>query len=95
MSYSIYRNPETKKLELESRQRKCLHLYFYYQHEIYGLLHIRLQTWFPFTIQICMNGREWLAKQLKKEKISYQKQDNCFLKIGNIKSSQESEVGSQ
>ena len=42
-----------------------------------------------------MNGREWLAKQLKKEKISYQKQDNCFLKIGNIKSSQESEVGSQ
>jgi hypothetical protein len=84
MSYSIYRNPETKKLELESRQRKCLHLYFYYQHKTYGLLHIRLQTWFPFTIQICMNGREWLAQQLEKVKISYQKQDNCFLKIGNI-----------
>ena len=31
-----------------------------------------------------MNGREWLAKQLEKEKISYLKQDNCFLKIGNL-----------
>jgi hypothetical protein len=31
-----------------------------------------------------MNGREWLAKQLEKERISYQKQDNCFLKIGNL-----------
>jgi len=26
-------------------------------------MHARVQTWFPFTIQICLNGREWLAQQ--------------------------------
>jgi len=25
-------------------------------------MHARVQTWFPFTIQICLNGREWLAQ---------------------------------
>lgn len=85
MSYSIYKNSETKKLELKLIKRKCLHLYFYYNHEKYGLLHVRLQTWFPFTIQICMNGREWLSRQMDKNGISYKKQENCFITISDIK----------
>jgi len=79
MSYQIYKNPQTHKLELKSRIRKCLFLYFYYQHEVYGLMHIRLQTWFPFTIQICMNGREWLSRQMDTVGIAYEKDENCFI----------------
>ena len=43
-----------------------------------GWLHARIQTWFPFSIQIGMNGREWLARQMDSVGMDYQRQDNCF-----------------
>jgi hypothetical protein len=45
----------------------------------FGLLHIRLPTWFPLTIQIYINGHEWLARQLDRQHQSYQRRDNAFL----------------
>ncbi len=26
-------------------------------------MHVRLQTWMPYTVQVCINGREWLGRQ--------------------------------
>jgi hypothetical protein len=63
-SYEIHRNREAKKLELEPRRRKCLFLYQYWQHPVFGFMNARIQTWFPFAAQICLNGREWLARKL-------------------------------
>ncbi len=54
---------QTRQLELKLQWGKCLHLYYYYIHAELGWLSVRLQTWFPFLIQICLNGREWLARQ--------------------------------
>ena len=59
MSYRIFKNKDNHKLELEKIQRKCLHYYHYYDHSTFGLMSIRLQSWFPFDIQICINGRDW------------------------------------
>ncbi len=56
-------NRQTRQLELKVQWGKCLHLYYYYIHAELGWLSVRLQTWFPFLIQICLNGREWLARQ--------------------------------
>jgi hypothetical protein len=50
--------------DLVRHGRQCLFLYFYLVHREFGLLHVRLQTWFPFDIQVCLNGREWLARQM-------------------------------
>jgi hypothetical protein len=58
---------------------KCLHLYHYYQHPIFGWLYVRLQTWFPFEIQVGLNGREWLARQMDRDKLRYARHDNKFL----------------
>src|SRR6202521_452656 len=77
-TFEVYRNRETRKLELVSRTRKCLFLYHYWMHREFGFLNARLQTWFPFSIQICMNGREWLARQMDQAGVKYQRQDNCF-----------------
>jgi hypothetical protein len=44
--------------------RKCSHLYFYYEHARFGFMQLRLQTWFPFQMNLCLNGRHWLARQL-------------------------------
>lgn len=62
-------------------RRKCLALYFYFLDRELGLLHVRLQTWFPFTLQVCLNGHDWLARRLDRHGIRYEKLDNAFLTI--------------
>ena len=88
-SFDLKRDRATKHLQLVSKERKCLHLYFYYQDREFGLMHIRLQTWLPFTIQVCLNGREWLARQLDRAGITYTKRDNCFTYIADLKRAQQ------
>lgn len=66
------------KPRLERAWRKCLHLYFYFIDPEFGLIHVRVQTFFPFTIQVYMNGHEWLGRQLDKKKIAYHTADNAF-----------------
>jgi hypothetical protein len=57
-------------------------------HPQFGLLHLRLQSWLPFTIHVCMNGREWLAQTLRQRKIGFQQRDNCFVWIKDIAAAQ-------
>ncbi|HPO11889.1 MAG TPA: hypothetical protein PLI09_00470 [Candidatus Hydrogenedentes bacterium] len=55
---------QSKKLELQMRQRKCIFIYYYFDHPEVGFGHVRLQTWLPYSVKICLNGRHWLEKQL-------------------------------
>jgi hypothetical protein len=82
-SWTIYKNRETKRLEPRIEPGQCLHLYRYWDHDDFGFMNVRLQTWFPFSIQICMNGREFLRRQLERLGIGYQMRDNCFTHIDN------------
>ncbi len=77
-SFEVYRNRLTKKLELVPRLRKCLFLYHYGIHPRFGFMNARIQTWFPFPTQICLNGREWLARQMDARGLKYVREDNCF-----------------
>jgi hypothetical protein len=82
-SFTLHRNPMTKKLELKRCPGKCLFFYHYYIHPVFGFLNARIQTWFPFSIQICLNGREWLARQMQTVGLDYLQRDNCFPWIAN------------
>ncbi len=42
----------------------------------FGWLHVRLQTWAPFEIQVYVNGRESLARQMDRAGIKYRRSDN-------------------
>jgi hypothetical protein len=77
-SFEVGPNRESKKLELSGKPRKCLFLYHYWMHPEFGFMNARIQTWFPFSIQICLNGREWLARQMDRAGIGYRRHDNCF-----------------
>jgi hypothetical protein len=74
---------------MQLEQRKCTHFYYYYLHPLLGLMNVRVQSWFPFTINICLNGREWLARQLDVTKIAYRKKRNCFIWIEDLAKAQE------
>jgi hypothetical protein len=77
-SFDVGPNPEKKQLELKHRLRKCLFLYHYWKHPVFGFMSARIQTWFPFQVQIYLNGREWLAQQMKREGLPYVRHENCF-----------------
>jgi hypothetical protein len=83
-SFKVGPNRKTKELELRAHERPCLHVYFYWIDREFGLMHVRLQTWLPFTIQVCLNGWEWLARRLDKAGIGYEKRDNCFAHIEDL-----------
>jgi hypothetical protein len=77
-SFEIRRDRETQKLVVAASYRKCLFLYHYWVHPVLGFMNARIQTWFPFAIQVCLNGREWLARQLEAAGLQYVRRDNCF-----------------
>ncbi len=87
-SYEVHRSRAHKKLVLEPRYRKCVHQYHYWMDERVGLMHVRLQTWLPFGMRVCMNGREWLCRQLDGEGIGYTRRDNCLTKVSNVERAQ-------
>ena len=80
-SYEIHRNRQAKRLELRGGPSKCLHYYFYLIHPRWGFMHLRLQTWFPFTVQVCLNGREWLGRQMDAAGLGYLRRENCFVQV--------------
>jgi hypothetical protein len=88
-SFDVQRNRETKQLDLVQRSRKCLFVYQYWQHAQLGWMNARIQTWFPFSIQICLNGREWRARRMQRQGLRYQQQDNCFVWLEDWKRAQE------
>lgn len=83
-TYTVGGNRRTKMLEAQLGMGKCLHYYFYHFHPVFGFLHLRLQTWFPFLVNICLNGRHWLAQQMTRLGLGYEQRDNCFTWLEDV-----------
>jgi hypothetical protein len=88
LTFRVRGDRQTKRLRLVMESGKCTHLYHYYQHPEVGLMHIRVQSWFPFSVDVCLNGRQWLARQLDRVGIAYHKRDNCFTWIEDCRAAQ-------
>ena len=89
LSFRVRADHQSKMLRLVMQSAKCTHLYHYYQHPQIGLMHIRVQTWFPFSVDVCLNGRQWLACQMDQAGIGYQQRDNCFIWLEDCAAAQE------
>jgi len=85
----VRKNRDTKMLEVRIEIGKCLHYYHYYLDAEFGLRYTRLQSWFPFTMHVGLNGRDWLAQQMLKAGIAFVKKDNCFPWIKDFAAAQQ------
>jgi hypothetical protein len=47
------------------------------------LLHVRLQTWAPFTCQVYVNGHEYVARQLQQQGLAFEQVDNAFVALAD------------
>jgi len=75
-------------IRLVSEKRKHLHYYMYYMDKEFGLMFVRIQTWWPFTIHIYINGHEWLARQLDEQGIEYVRDGHYFWEIADLEQAQ-------
>jgi hypothetical protein len=82
-TFEYHRSPDPGERGLRLVPGKCLHIYKYALHPHFGFMSARLQTWFPFNIQVCLNGREWLAQQLSRRASPFLRADNCLTWAGN------------
>lgn len=64
-------------------------LYYYSLDAEFGLMSVRLETWFPYTIQVYVNGQAWLARQMLKRKLGFVQQDNAFTQLDDPEAAQE------
>jgi hypothetical protein len=56
-------------------------LYYYFLDKDLGLMHVRLQTWAPFTCQVYVNGHDFVARQLAQRGLGFVQQDNAFVQL--------------
>src|ERR1022692_2212497 len=55
------------------------HYYFYIDDEDFGPLFIKICSYAPWSMKLCLNGHEWAKRQLEKKKTAYEALDNGFL----------------
>jgi hypothetical protein len=65
-------------IDLVAEPARCQHFYHYFLHEHLGLCYVRLQRWFPFTMRIGLNGRQWLYRQLQREAWAIAARTTCW-----------------
>lgn len=78
-SFSVRGDRQTHRLRLVSEERKCTHFYFYFLDRDFGLMYVRLQSWLPLSLQVGVNGREGLARQLARTGSRFTQRGNCVL----------------
>ena len=80
-SFAVVPNRTRHRLEIVRRKRKCLHYYLYLIDPEFGWMHVRIQSWAPYEIQIYINSREWLARQMDRAGIGYQRSENKIVAV--------------
>lgn len=70
-------------LEICKEPGKCLHYYHYFDDAQVGFGYLRLQSWFPFTVHVGLNGRTWLYQQLRQHGIPFRHQDNLLVEVAD------------
>ncbi|NLT71252.1 MAG: hypothetical protein GXX91_11240 [Verrucomicrobiaceae bacterium] len=79
----VVSNKLTGHREVGYRLRKCRFFYFYLLDREFGLMHVRLQSWVPFDLQVYINGRSYLARQLEREGIPFVRRANALMRVGD------------
>ena len=55
------------------------HYYFYLHDAEWGPAFIKVGTYLPYPVRVCLNGHQWLKQQLLKEGVPFGSLDNGFL----------------
>jgi len=55
------------------------HYYFYIDDEDFGPIFLKVCSYAPWSLKLCLNGHEWAKRQMEKQGIAFETLDNGFL----------------
>ena len=55
------------------------HYYFYLDDEDFGPIFLKVCSYAPWSLKLCLNGHEWAKRQMEKQGVAFQTLDNGFL----------------
>jgi hypothetical protein len=73
--------PDDNRPRFVSCPRAQRVLYYYFLDPQLGLIHVRLQTWAPFTLQVYVNGHDWLAQQMVRLGLGFVQHHHAFTQL--------------
>lgn len=87
-SFRAWYDKGTGKTHMHHKDGKCVHYYFYFIDEEFGLCYLRVPTWAPFRLQFYFNGHNWLAGELRRNGITFTQFDNTFINVSDFERAQ-------
>ena len=55
------------------------HYYFYVQDPEWGPAFLKIGSYLPYPVKLCLNGHEWVKQRLHRERVRFESLDNGFL----------------
>jgi hypothetical protein len=83
LTYRLRKNHDGL-VEPRKEPTRCVHYYHYFLHEQLGLCYVRIQTWFPFTVRVGLNGRRWLGQQLRNRGVRFEQRGNLITQVDDV-----------
>jgi hypothetical protein len=79
-AFRSQRKDHGKKVWFEYKRRnvQVTHYYFYLMDKEFGLSFIKVCTYLPFEVKVCLNGHEWAKRQLQQKQSGFEALDNGF-----------------
>jgi len=63
-----------------SRQSVAVKQYYFYVHDReWGPAFVKIGTYLPYSVKLCLNGHEWVKQQLRRRRLRFEALDNGFL----------------
>jgi hypothetical protein len=87
LTYRLRKNRDGL-VEPRKEPTRCTHYYHYFLHEQFGLCYVRIQSWFPFSVRVGLNGRRWLAQQLRRRGVGFEQRGNLITAVDDVELAQ-------
>ncbi len=55
------------------------HFYFYVHDRDWGPAFLKIGTYVPYPVKLCLNGHEWVKQRLRRQRVRFESLDNGFL----------------
>ena len=76
--------PGTKVTFDFSRQSVSVnHYYFYVLDREWGPAFLKIGTYLPYPVKLCLNGHEWVKQHLRRQRVRFESLDNGFLRCAD------------
>jgi hypothetical protein len=73
------RNHHTPVFDFSQQSVAVNHYYFYVHDREWGPAFLKIGTYLPYPVKLCLNGHEWVKQQLRRDRIRFESLDNGFL----------------